>query len=97
MALFCSVVRVFNLWRSHLHQTILGPGEETPLGRSASNNKLSPSPRDEEMPLGQLAPSIKDLQTESGRGTPQYPDTPAKVLQDIAINCGSKVWFSVEK
>ncbi|RZC75562.1 hypothetical protein C5167_051041 [Papaver somniferum] len=38
----------------------------------------------------ELAPSSKNLQTESGRGTSQYPDTPAKVLQDIAINCGSK-------
>ncbi|XP_026392278.1 RNA polymerase II C-terminal domain phosphatase-like 1 isoform X1 [Papaver somniferum] len=68
-------------------------GEEAPLGRSASNNKLSPSPKDEEMPLARLAPSSKDLQTESGRGTSQYPDTPAKVLQDIAIKCGSKVIF----
>ncbi|OVA00560.1 NLI interacting factor [Macleaya cordata] len=69
------------------------PGEEMPLGRSASGNRLSPCFKEDEIPLGRSASSNKDLQLESGRGTPQYPDTPAGVLQDIAIKCGSKVVF----
>ncbi|KAF8409296.1 hypothetical protein HHK36_005370 [Tetracentron sinense] len=47
----------------------------------------------EEMPLGRSSFSNRDFHFESGRDTPAYPDTPAVVLQEIAMKCGTKVEF----
>ncbi|XP_039001538.1 RNA polymerase II C-terminal domain phosphatase-like 1 [Hibiscus syriacus] len=45
-----------------------------------------------EMPLGRSSSSLKDLDFESGRTVPNG-ETPAGVLQDIAMKCGAKVEF----
>nr|DAD20889.1 TPA_asm: hypothetical protein HUJ06_022352 [Nelumbo nucifera] len=47
----------------------------------------------EELPLGRSSSSNRDLQFESGRGNLQYPETPAGVVQEIAMKCGTKVEF----
>ncbi|KAK8524449.1 hypothetical protein V6N12_029315 [Hibiscus sabdariffa] len=45
-----------------------------------------------EIPLGRSSSSHKDLDFESGRSVPSG-ETPAGVLQDIAMKCGAKVEF----
>ncbi|KAG9441000.1 hypothetical protein H6P81_016854 [Aristolochia fimbriata] len=47
----------------------------------------------DEMPLGRTSSSSRDLYFEPGRAAAAYPETPAGVLKDIAIKCGSKVEF----
>lgn len=47
----------------------------------------------EEMPVGRISSSDRDLHLESGRVPSQYPETPAGVLQEIAMKCGAKVEF----
>nr|XP_029119740.1 RNA polymerase II C-terminal domain phosphatase-like 1 isoform X2 [Elaeis guineensis] len=47
----------------------------------------------EEMPIGRISSSHRDIQFESGQVTVQYAGTPAGVLQDIATKCGAKVEF----
>ncbi|XP_038982808.1 RNA polymerase II C-terminal domain phosphatase-like 1 isoform X2 [Phoenix dactylifera] len=47
----------------------------------------------EEMPAGLISSSHKDTQFESGRATARYAETPAGVLQNIAMKCGAKVEF----
>ncbi|XVF87514.1 hypothetical protein PTKIN_Ptkin18bG0126200 [Pterospermum kingtungense] len=46
----------------------------------------------EEMPLSRSSSSLKDLDFESGQTVPSG-ETPAGVLQDIAMKCGAKVEF----
>ncbi|XP_058084156.1 RNA polymerase II C-terminal domain phosphatase-like 1 isoform X2 [Magnolia sinica] len=47
----------------------------------------------DEMPLGRTSSGNRNLHFESGRVTAQYPETPAGVLQEIAMKCGTKVEF----
>ncbi|KAF5473108.1 hypothetical protein F2P56_009748 [Juglans regia] len=46
----------------------------------------------EDIPLSRPSSSNRDLDFESGRGVPNE-ETPAGVLQDIAMKCGTKVEF----
>lgn len=50
------------------------------------------SPSGEEIPYGRSTSSNRDLDFESGRGI-SNGETPAGVLQDIAMKCGTKVEF----
>ncbi|EHA8589795.1 RNA polymerase II C-terminal domain phosphatase-like 1 [Cocos nucifera] len=43
--------------------------------------------------LGEEMPAGMDIQFEPGRATAQYAETPAGVLQNIAMKCGAKVEF----
>ncbi|XXG85622.1 hypothetical protein AAC387_Pa11g0668 [Persea americana] len=47
----------------------------------------------EEMPLGRMSSSNLEPHFDSGRFPAQYPETPAGVLQEIAMKCGTKVEF----
>lgn len=46
----------------------------------------------EEMPLGRMSSSNLEPHFDSGRFPAQYPETPAGVLQEIAMKCGTKVY-----
>ncbi|KAK7246535.1 hypothetical protein RIF29_41404 [Crotalaria pallida] len=61
--------------------------------RSRLNTLSSyPSFSGDDIPLGSSSSSSKDLDSESGR-TMFYADTPAGVLHEIALKCGTKVEF----
>lgn len=45
----------------------------------------------EEMPLSRVPSANIEPHFDSGRFPAQYPETPAGVLQEIALKCGTKV------
>ncbi|KAG6479199.1 hypothetical protein ZIOFF_062660 [Zingiber officinale] len=51
------------------------------------------SARSEEMPVGQNTSSHKDAQFEHRQATIEQPESPARVLQEIATKCGNKMEF----
>ncbi|OMO76472.1 Double-stranded RNA-binding protein [Corchorus capsularis] len=61
------------------------------LGLNHTPSSYNSFPGDE-MPMGRASSGHKDLDFESGRTVPSG-ETPAGVLQDIAMKCGAKVEF----